>query len=49
VVVIVVIMFMMIIMTFNTLAAYSNILRTQATSKLTSTSAVQFMQGYRLE
>ena len=43
VVVIVVIMIMMIIRTLNTLAGYSNSLRTQATSKLTSPSAVQFM------
>jgi hypothetical protein len=28
--------------------SYSNSLRTQATSKLTSTSAVQFVKGYRL-
>jgi uncharacterized membrane protein len=49
VVVIVVIMIMMIITTLNSLAEYSNRLRTQATSKLTSPSAVWLMQGYRLE
>ena len=35
--------------TENTQACYSNILRTQDTSKLTPPSAVQFVQGYRLE
>jgi len=48
-VMIVVIMNTMIITTLNTPAGYSNTLRSQATSKLTSPSAVQFMQGYRLE
>jgi hypothetical protein len=46
---IVVIMIMMISKTLNTLASYSNSQRTQATSKLTSPSAVQFAQRYRLE
>ena len=45
----VVIMNVMINTTLNTLAGYSNSLRTQATSKLTSPSAVHFVQGYRLE
>ena len=49
VVVIVVIMIVMIIITLNTLGSYSNSLRTQATRKLKSPSAVQFVQGYRLE
>jgi len=49
VVVIMVIFITMIIMTLNTLARYSNNLRTQATSKLTSPSAVQFVKGYQLD
>ena len=48
-VVIVVSMIMMIITTLNTLAGHCNSLRTQATSKLLSPSAVQFVQGYRLQ
>jgi hypothetical protein len=48
-VVIMVIIMMMIIVSLYTLAGDSNNLRTQATSKLTSPSAVQFVQGYRLE
>jgi len=35
--------------TLNKLAHYNNSLLTQATRKLTSPSAVQFVQGYRLE
>jgi len=46
---VVVIIITMNITTLNTLAGHSNSLRTQATSKLTSPSAVQFVQGYRLE
>jgi hypothetical protein len=49
VVVIVVIMILIINKTLKTLAGYSNSLRNQATSKLTSLSAVLFVQGYRLE
>jgi len=49
VVVIVVIMITMIIVTLNTLDAYCKSLRNQATSKLTSPSTVQFVQGYRLQ
>ena len=49
IVVIVMIMIMMFIMISNTQGNYNNSLRTQATSKLTSPSAVQFVQGYRLE
>jgi membrane protease YdiL (CAAX protease family) len=48
-VVIVVIMILMIKKTIKTLAGYSNSLRTQATRKLTSPSAVQLVQGYPLE
>jgi hypothetical protein len=47
--VVVIVMIMVIITTLNTLAGYNNGLRTQAANKLTSTSAVQFVQGYRLE
>jgi hypothetical protein len=46
---VVVIMIMMITTIFDTLVGHSNSLLTQATSKLTSPSAVQFVQGYRLE
>jgi len=49
VVVFVVIMIIIISTVLNTMADYSDSLRTQATSKLTSSSAVQFVQGYRLE
>jgi hypothetical protein len=48
-VVIVVIMIRFIVTTLNTLAGHSNSLRTQVTSKLTSPSAVQFVQEYRLQ
>jgi hypothetical protein len=43
------IMIITIIVTVNPLASYSKSLRNQATSKLTSLSAVHFVQGYRLE
>ena len=46
---VVVIMIMMIFTTFDTLVGYSNSLQTQATSKRTSPSAVQFVQGNRLQ
>jgi uncharacterized membrane protein YciS (DUF1049 family) len=49
VVVIVVIVIMITITALNTLFHYNNRLRTQATRKLTPPSAVQFVQGYRLE
>jgi len=49
VVIMIMIMIIIIITILNTLAGYSNSLRTQATSKLTSPSAVQFVQGYRLQ
>jgi len=49
VVVIVVIVNMITITALNTMGSYSNSLRTQATRKLTPPSAVQFVQGYRLE
>jgi hypothetical protein len=49
VVVIVAIMILIINKTLNTLVGYSNSLRTQATRKLTSPSAVQFVQGYALD
>jgi hypothetical protein len=48
-VVIVVITIMVIIVSLQTLAGYSSSLRTQATCKLTSLPAVQFVQGYHLE
>jgi hypothetical protein len=49
VVVIVVIMIMAIIITLYKMAGYSNSIRTQATSKLTSPTAVQFVQQYRIK
>jgi hypothetical protein len=49
VVVIVVIMIVITITALYTLGSYSKSLLTQATRKLTSPSAIQFVQGYRLE
>jgi hypothetical protein len=45
----VVVIIMVITKTLNPLAGYRNRLRTQDTRKITSPSAVQFVQGYRLE
>jgi hypothetical protein len=41
--VVVIVVIMIMITTLNTLAGYSNNIRTQVTSKLTSPSAFQFM------